>query len=63
MNNQFKLNSENLKTTWKLIGMIVNSKRNCAQPLVTKLIHNNRSYTEKASTAHQLNTHFNQCWS
>ena len=55
---QFKLNSENLKTTWKLIGMIVNSKRNCAQPPVTKLIHNNRSYTEKASIAHQLNTHF-----
>ena len=25
---------------------------------VTKLIHNNRSYTEKASIAHQLNTHF-----
>ena len=38
---QFKLNSENLKTTWKLIGMIVNSKRNCGQPLVTKLIRNN----------------------
>ena len=55
---QFKLNSENLKTTWKLIGMIVNSKRNCAQPPVTKLIHNNRSYTKKASIAHQLNTHF-----
>ena len=36
---QFKLNSENLKTTWKLIGMIVNSKRRCGQPLVTKLIH------------------------
>ena len=55
---QFKLNSENLKTTWKLIGMIVNCKRSCGQPLVTKLIHNNRSYTGKASIAHQLNTHF-----
>ena len=42
-----------------MIGIIVNSKRNCAQPLVTKLIHNNRSYTGKASIAHQLrNTHF-----
>ena len=59
---QFKLNSENLKTTWKLIGMIVNSKRNCAQPPVTKLIHTNRSYTKKASIAQQLNT-FYQCWS
>ena len=55
---KFKLNSENLKTTWKLIGMIVNSKRSCGQPLVTKLIHKNRSYTGKASIAHQLNTHF-----
>ena len=41
-----------------MIGIIVNSKRNCAQPLVTKLIHNNTSYTEKASIAHQLNAHF-----
>ena len=24
---QFKLNNENLKTTWKLIGMIVNNKK------------------------------------
>ena len=38
--------------------MIVNSKRSCGQPLVTKLIHTNRSYTGKASIAHQLNTHF-----
>jgi len=38
--------------------MIVNSKRNLGQPLVTKLIHDDRSYTEKASIAYQLNTHF-----
>ena len=38
--------------------MIVNSKRSCGQPLITKLIHNNRSYTGKANIAHQLNTHF-----
>ena len=38
--------------------MIVNSKRNCGQPLVTKLIVNNRSFTETGSIAHQLNTHF-----
>ena len=55
---QFKLNSENLKTTWKLIGMIVNNKRNCGQPRISKLIHKNRCYTEKADIAHQLNTHF-----
>ena len=55
---QFKLNRENLKTTWKLIGMIVNYKRNCGHPRITKLIHKNRCYTEKADIAHQLNTHF-----
>ena len=55
---QFKLNGENLKTTWKLIGMIVNNKRNCGQPRISKLIHKNRCYTEKADIAHQLNTHF-----
>ena len=35
---QLKLNSESLKTTWKLIGMVVNSKRICGQPPITKLI-------------------------
>jgi len=38
--------------------MIANSKRNCGQPLVTKLIHNNRSCIENPSIAHQLNSHF-----
>ena len=38
--------------------MIVKSKINCGQPPITKLIYNNRSYTEKASIAHQINTHF-----
>ena len=26
---QFRLNSENLKTTWKLIGMMINRKKGC----------------------------------
>ena len=55
---QFRLNGENLKTTWKLIGMIINRKKGCGQPPITKLIHKNRCYTDKASIAHQLNTHF-----
>ena len=38
--------------------MIVNNKRNCGHPRITKLIHKNRCYTEKADIAHQLNTHF-----
>lgn len=37
--------------------MIENSKQNCGQPPITKLIHNNRSYTENANISYQLNTH------
>lgn len=55
---QFRLNSENQKTTWKLIGMIIKRKQACAQPLITKLILKNWCYTDKASIAHQPNTHF-----
>ena len=55
---QLRLNSENLKTTWKLIGIIINRKKGCGQPPITKLIYKNRCYTDKASIAHQLNSHF-----
>ena len=55
---QVRLNSENLKTTWKLIGMIINRKKGCGQPPIRKLIHKNRCYTDKVSIVHQLFTHF-----
>ena len=42
---QFRLNSENLKTTLKLIDIIINRKKGCGQPPITKLIHKNRCYT------------------
>ena len=55
---QFRSNSENLKTTWKLIGMIINRTKGCGKPPITKLIYKTRCYTDKASIAHKLNTHF-----
>ena len=55
---QFRLNSENLKTTWKLIGTIINGTKGCGKPPITKLIYKNRCYTDKANIAHKLNTHF-----
>ena len=38
--------------------MIINRKKGCGQPPITKLIYKNRCYTDKASIAHQLNSHF-----
>ena len=55
---QFCVNSENLKTIWKLIGMLTNRKKSNTQPVITKLLHNNKSYTDRANIAHQLNTYF-----
>ena len=55
---QFESNSQNLKSTWKLIGMIFNRKKNTAQNPITKLIYKNKCFTDKISIAEQLNTHF-----
>jgi hypothetical protein len=51
------MNSQNLKATWKLIGMIINRKKTSSQT-ITKLLYKNKSYTDKANIAHQLNTHY-----
>ena len=56
--NQFSLNGDNLTTTWKLIGFLINRKKSTCLPPITKLIYKNRCYNDKASIAHQLNTHF-----
>ena len=56
--NQFSLNRGNVKTTWKLIGFLINRKKSTCLPPITKLIYKNRCYNDKASITHQLNTHF-----
>ena len=54
---QFYLNKEDIKMTWKLIGMIINRKKK-SNIIIPKLLHNNRCYTDKQSICEQLNTYF-----
>ncbi|CAH3164207.1 unnamed protein product, partial [Porites lobata] len=53
----FDLCKNNLKASWKLIGMLV--KRNSkGQNPISKIKRNNRAYTNKAEIADQFNKHF-----
>lgn len=54
---QFYLNKENIKITWKLIGMIINRKKK-SNIIIPKLLYSNRCYTHKRSICEQLNTYF-----
>lgn len=56
------MQKKNLNASWKLIGMLV--KRNSKeQTPISKLIRNNRLYTNKDEIADQLNEHFvNKNW-
>ena len=51
---------DNLKATWKLIGMIINRKKAQHGTLIMKkLLYKGKCYNDiKASICHQLNTHF-----
>ena len=53
---QFGLHKNNLKTAWKLTGMLVNKKSN-SQVTIKKLIYDNKCYTHKVSIARQLNNY------
>ena len=52
---QFCLNKENIKMTWKLIGMIINRKKK-SYIIIPKLLDNNWGYIDKQSICEQLNT-------
>ena len=54
---QFYLNKEDIKMTWKLIGMIINRKKK-SNIIIPKLLHNNRCYTDKQSICEKLNMYF-----
>ena len=54
---QFYLNKENIKITWKLIGMIINRKKK-SNIIIPKLLYNNRCYTDNWSICEQLNMYF-----
>lgn len=51
------LNKDNLKTTWKLIGMIVNRKGS-SYTTINKLIIDNKCFTDKQNICDQLNTYY-----
>ena len=55
--NQFNTNKDNIKMTWKLIGMIINRKQK-ANTVINKLLYNNKCYTDKLSICDQLNAYF-----
>ena len=55
--NQFNINKDNIKMTWKLIGMIINRKQK-ANTVINKLLYNNKCYTDKLSICDQLNAYF-----
>jgi hypothetical protein len=54
---QFAINKNNIKTTWELIGMIINrdKKKNIDIP---KLIYNNKCYVDKLDICNKFNAHF-----
>ena len=55
--SQFQLNQNNMKTTWKLIGMLINrdTKRRSS---ISKLIFDKKCYTDKTDICNKLNEHF-----
>ena len=55
--SQFQLNQNNMKTTWKLIGMLINrdTKRRSS---ISKLIFDNKCHTDKNDICNKLNEHF-----
>lgn len=55
---QFKMFSDNLKATWKLIGTIINRKKAQQGTLIQKLLYKGKCYNDKASICRQLNSHF-----
>ena len=52
---QFELNKENIKYTWKLISKVINTKKVNTQHTIKKLLRDNRIYVDKQSICDQLN--------
>jgi len=58
LTKKFEMNKYNVKYTWKLIGTLISKKKSNSQSTITKLLRNNRFYSDKQSICDQLNTHF-----
>ena len=54
---QFEISKDNMKTTWKMIDLLINRKRKNS-PTISKIVYNNKCYTSKLSICNQLNTYF-----
>ncbi|CAH3184673.1 unnamed protein product [Porites lobata] len=54
---QFEINKDNMKTTWKMFDLLINRKRK-KSPTISKIVYNNKCYTSKLSICNQLNTYF-----
>ena len=55
---QFELNRDNIKSTWKLIGSLIDRRKNNSQIPIKKFLYNNRLYADKQSICNQLNNYF-----
>ena len=58
LTKQLEMNKENMKTTWKLIGTVINRKKSNSRTTINRLFYNDRYYTDKASICEQLNCYF-----
>ena len=58
LTNQFEMNKENVKVTWKLIGTLINGKKTNSLNTVNRLFCNNTFYMDKASICEHLNSYF-----
>ena len=47
-----------MKSTWKLIGSLIDRRKNNYQTSIKKLLYNNRLYSDKQSICNQLNNYF-----
>ena len=56
-NMQFSKYKDNLKETWKLIGTLVKRKTK-GQTFPTRIIHNNRTFTQEKDIAEWFNNFF-----
>ncbi|EDO27565.1 predicted protein [Nematostella vectensis] len=55
--SQFSLNKNNLKITWKLVGMLIDRDKK-ENTCISKLIYNNKCFTDTKNIFDKLNEHF-----
>ena len=52
------MNRDNIKRTWKLIGSLIDRRKNNSRIPIKKILYNNRLYSDKQSICNQLNNYF-----